>query len=463
MLVDFDNTYLDLPDRFYERTDPAGFDDPTMIRANGDLARRLGIDPDWLASPEGAEFAVGNRLPDGAEPVALAYAGHQFGSFVPQLGDGRALLLGDVVDGEGERFDIQLKGSGRTPFSRRGDGRAPLGPVLREYLVSEAMHALGIPTTRALAAATTGEQVRRDGLEPGAVLVRVARSHIRVGTFQYVSAREDVEALRELTTYALDRHYPELDPESPVALFDAVADRQAELVAQWQLAGFVHGVMNTDNMLVSGETIDYGPCAFMNAHDPATVFSSIDDRGRYAYQNQPGIARWNLERFAGALAKLGDDTSGLRDELQSIVDDFPDRFEEAYAERMARKLGLGEFRHDDWTLSNDLLERMHRREVDFTLAFRRLAELADPDPYVDGPRIGDIFELPAAFDDWLDRWRNRLTERDAPTAEIADSMRAANPAVVPRNYRVNAAIDDAVEEGDFGAFHTLLSVLADPY
>jgi len=463
MQVDFDNTYVGLPERFYEVCEPADFDDPQTLRVNDELARRLGFDPEWLASDDGAAFAAGNEILEGARPIAAAYAGDQFGSFVPQLGDGRAHLLGEVVDEEGQRFDIQLKGSGRTKFSRRGDGRAPMGPVLREYLVSEAMHALGIPTTRTLAAASTGEQVRRDGgLEPGAVLVRVARSHIRVGTFQYFAARDDVEALRELTAYAIDRHYPELDDDSPAALFDRVAQRQAELVAQWQLVGFIHGVMNTDNTLLSGETIDYGPCAFMNAYDPATVYSSIDRRGRYAFQNQPGIAQWNLSRFAGALMKMADDESSLDEEFERVLEEFPGRFEAAFQKGFGRKLGLGEFRDEDAELVDDLLELMELHEVDFTLTFRRLAELADPDPAA-GPKVGEVFALPGAFDGWLDRWRSRLRERELPASEIAESMRSVNPVVIPRNYRVNSAIDDAVEAGDFEAFHTLVDVLADPF
>ncbi len=464
MPVDFDNTYLDLPDRFYEECEPDPVDDPRTIRVNDALARRLGADPDWLGSQEGAEFVVGNRLPEGAEPIATAYAGDQFGNFVPQLGDGRAHLLGEVVDDDGQRFDIQLKGSGRTRFSRRGDGRAPLGPVLREYLVSEAMHALGIPTTRSLAAASTGEHVRRrEGLEPGAVLVRVARSHIRVGTFQYFAARDDAEAIRELTAYTIDRHYPKLDPDSPAALFDAVAERQAELVARWQSVGFIHGVMNTDNTLVSGETIDYGPCAFMNAYDPETVYSSIDERGRYAFRNQPGIAGWNLSRFAGALMAGADDDSSMHSDLEDILDEFPRRFREAYERRMGQKLGLAQFREDDEQLLADLLDLMELHEADWTLTFRRLTELANPTPGADRPRVGDFFALPDAFDDWLDRWRARLAERRAPSEEIAESMRTVNPAVIPRNHHVNAAIDDAVEQSDFQAFDTLCNLLADPY
>jgi len=462
MKPDFDNTYVDLPDRFYEACEPADFDDPETIRVNEKLARRLGFDPEWLASEEGADVVVGNHLLGGSRPIATAYAGDQFGSFVPQLGDGRAHMLGEVIDDDGERFDLQLKGSGRTAFSRRGDGRAPLGPVLREYLVSEAMHALGIPTTRSLAAASTGEKVRRDGgLEPGAILVRVARSHIRVGTFQYFAARDDVEALCELTSYAGDRHDPELESDSPAALFESVARRQTRLVAQWQSVGFIHGVMNTDNMLVSGETIDYGPCAFMNAYDPETVYSSIDRRGRYAFGNQPGIARWNLSRFAGALLKMADDEDTMKSEMEGVLEEFPDLFKEAYENQMGRKLGWADFREEDSELLADLLELMELHEIDWTLAFRRLTELADPD--TDRRGVGDFFSFPDAFDGWLERWRSRLRERNASSAEIAASMRDENPAVIPRNHHVNAAIDDAVEAGEFDEFHTLVDILTDPF
>lgn len=464
MTIEFDNTYVELPDRFYAHQKPVPVDDPELIRFNKELAERLGIDVEWLDSEAGARFATGNQVPEGADPIALAYAGHQFGNFVPQLGDGRAVLLGEVVDTDGQRFDIQLKGSGQTRFSRRGDGRAPLGPVLREYLISEAMHALNIPTTRALAAASTGEQVRRqNGPEPGGVFVRVAASHIRVGTFQYFANRGDDEALQTLLSYAIDRHYPQLDEASPVALLDAVARRQARLVALWQKTGFIHGVMNTDNTTISGETIDYGPCAFMNEYDPETVYSSIDRHGRYAFGNQPGIAQWNLSRFAEALLVLADDEASMAAEMEEVIEDFPGHFQEAYQEGMGEKLGLGSFESDDEALLVDLLELMENEAVDYTSTFRRLTELADPTPETDKARIGDSFSLPLAFDDWLDRWRQRLAERDAPSKQIAASMRAVNPAVIPRNHRVNAAIADAVERDDFDAFHNLVDVLTSPF
>ena len=304
--VPFDNSYARLPDRFYARLDPTPVRKPRLIRVNEALARDMGLDPDWLSSGEGVEMLAGNRVPDGADPIAMAYAGHQFGTWVPQLGDGRAILLGEVIGRDGVRRDIQLKGAGQTPFSRMGDGRAWLGPVLREYIVSEGMAALGVPTTRALAAVTTGEQVAREQLFPGAVLARVARSHVRVGTFQFFAARKDTEALKVLADYVIGRHYPEAaeSGEPYRALLDAVIAVQAKLIAQWQLAGFIHGVMNTDNMSVAGETIDYGPCAFMDAYHPQTVYSSIDHMGRYAYVNQPGIAQWNLAVLAHGLLPL---------------------------------------------------------------------------------------------------------------------------------------------------------------
>jgi uncharacterized protein YdiU (UPF0061 family) len=463
MYPEFEHTYVNLNEDLYAECDPEPVSDPESIVVNHELAEQLGFDPDWLVSKEGAEFAVGNRILDGSRPVATAYAGDQYGQFQHQLGDGRAHLLGEVVDEDGQRFDIQLKGSGQTPFSRNGDGRAPLGPVLREYLVSEAMHAMGIPTTRSLAAATTGESVHRDGQrKPGAVLVRVARSHIRVGTFQYFAARGNTEALRDLTIHTAERHYPELESTDPVELFEGVVKRQARLVARWQLVGFVHGVMNTDNILLSGETIDYGPCAFMNEYDPNTVFSSIDRYGRYAYKEQPSIARWNLQRFAGALMTLAGEGSEVEAEFKAILEDFMDRFQTAYNEGMADKLGLDEFRADD-ELADDLLSLLDENDVDFTLAFRRLTELAKPDSEPADDIVSDFFRLPEVFDDWLDRWQQRLDEQERSRTEIAESMSETNPVVIPRNYQVNDAIENAVEEGDYEKFHDLTEILTRPF
>ena len=341
--VPFDNSYARLPERFFARVRPAVMPTPRLIRLNDALARHLGLNPEWLASPEGVAVLAGQKVPDGAEPIAMAYAGHQFGSFVAQLGDGRAILLGEVVDRDGIRRDIQLKGSGRTPFSRGGDGRATLGPVLREYVVSEAMAAMGIPTTRALAAVTTGETVRREKELPGAVLTRIAASHIRIGTCQFFAARGDLDALRLLLNHVISRHYPEVaKAERPaLALLQEVIARQARLVAQWLLIGFIHGVMNTDNMSIAGETIDYGPCAFMDAYDPATVFSAIDEQGRYAYRNQPGIALWNLTRLAETLLPfLLDDQDKAVETAQQALSAFPSQFDTKFNAGLRRKLGL---------------------------------------------------------------------------------------------------------------------------
>src|SRR3954471_21037814 len=375
----FQNTYSALPATFFARVAPTPVAAPRLIKLNRALAVHLGLDPDMLENPEGAEILAGKRLPDGADPIAMAYAGHQFGQFVPQLGDGRAILLGEVIDRDGIRRDIQLKGSGPTPFSRRGDGRAALGPVLREYIVSEAMFALGIPTTRSLAAVITGENVMRETMLPGAVLTRVASSHIRVGTFQFFAVRRDTDAIRRLADHVIARHYPDLAKAGQPyhALLEAVIARQAELVARWLLVGFIHGVMNTDNTSVAGDTIDYGPCAFMDNYDPATVFSSIDEMGRYAYGNQPRIALWNLTRFAECLLPLlSDDQEKAIAEAQSALEKFAEKFDAAYQAGLRRKLGLFTARDDDPELANDLLKTMAENQADFTLTFRRLSEAA---------------------------------------------------------------------------------------
>jgi protein adenylyltransferase len=462
--VSFDNTYARLPERFYARLDPTPVAAPGLVRVNAALAERLGLDPVALSSPEGVAVLAGNRVPEGAEPIALAYAGHQFGQFVPQLGDGRAILLGEVVGRDGARRDIQLKGSGRTPFSRRGDGRAALGPVLREYVVSEAMAALGVPTTRALAAVTTGERVLRERPLPGAVLTRVAASHIRVGTFQYFAARGDTEAVRTLADYAIVRHYPEATrAEHPHRAFlEAVAARQAELVAQWLLVGFIHGVMNTDNMAISGETIDFGPCAFMDAYDPAQVFSSIDSFGRYAYANQPRVAHWNLARLAETLLPLlGEDDGAAVTAAEAALAAFGPRFEAAYLGGLRRKIGLATEREGDTTLAQDWLTCMAKSGADFTLSFRRLCDAA-AGPEGDAA-VRALFADAGAYDEWAARWRRRLAEEPlAPEARRA-TMRAVNPAFIPRNHRVEATLDAAVTRQDFGPFDELLEVLSRPY
>src|ERR1700761_3078797 len=373
----FQNSYAALPANFFARVNPTPVTAPRLIKLNRALAEQLGLDPDRLDSPEGAEILSGKRVPDGADPIAMAYAGHQFGNFVPQLGDGRAILLGEVIDKDGVRRDIQLKGSGPTPFSRRGDGRAALGPVLREYIVSEAMFALGVPTTRSLAAVTSGENGIREPIWPGAVLPGVVSSHIRVGTFQYFAARQDTDALRRLADHVIARHYPDLaGADRPHhALLAGVVARQAELVARWLHIGFIHGVMNTDNTSISGETIDYGPCAFMDHYDPAQGFSSIDEMGRYAYANQPRIALWNLTRLAECLLPLmSDDQDEAIADAQDILGAFPEKFTAAYQAGLRNKIGLFTARDGDEALVQDLLDAMARGKADFTLTLRRLAD-----------------------------------------------------------------------------------------
>lgn len=461
MTFAFDNSYARLPSRFYARQSPVPVERPRMLRLNLALAEALGLDREWLESPEGVAVLAGNTVPEGAEPLALAYAGHQFGNFVPQLGDGRAILLGEVLDPQGTRFDIQLKGSGPTPFSRNGDGRAWLGPVLREYILGDAMHALGIPTTRALAAVETGEPVYRESVLPGAVLTRVARSHVRIGTFEYFAARGDTDAIRTLADYVIDRHYPEVrDRERPYrALLDAVIGRQANLIAQWLGVGFIHGVMNTDNMSIAGETIDYGPCAFMDAYHPGTVYSSIDRGGRYAYGNQPRIANWNLSRLAEALIPIIDpDPKRALEEAQAAIDAFPRSFEAAYGIRFRAKLGLIEAQAGDPDLLEALLQTMAESQADYTNSFRALCDAAD------GDGEGFFAELghSAAATEWLARWRQRLEQESIDPATRAERMRQANPVVIPRNHRVEAALQAAVE-GDLAPLDTLMGVLAFPF
>jgi uncharacterized protein YdiU (UPF0061 family) len=440
---------------------------PRLVRLNVELARDLGLDPDVLASAHGAEILAGNRVAEGSEPLAQAYAGHQFGYFVPQLGDGRAILLGEVIARDGARYDVQLKGSGPTPFSRRGDGRAALGPVLREYIVSEAMAALGVPTTRALAAVTTGEPVFRETPLPGAVLTRVAASHIRVGTFQYFAARGDTEAIRTLADYAIARHYPEAAlAEQPFrALLDGVIARQARLVARWMLLGFIHGVMNTDNTSISGETIDYGPCAFMEAYDPATVFSSIDRQGRYAYCNQPAAAHWNLTRLAEALLPVLLQETGSEEAAMASANEalaaFVPQFETARYAGLRRKLGLITERVGDAKLAEDLLERMSANQADFTLTFRRLCDAAEGPQGDAGVRA--LFTSPDDFDSWASAWRRRLIEESHSAQARAAAMRSANPVFIPRNHLVEAALDAAVQRDDFHPFEELLDVVSRPY
>ena len=464
----FDNSYARLPDRFYARLDPTPVAAPRLLKLNEALAADLGLDPQALATPEGVAMLAGNAVPAGAAPLAQAYAGHQFGGWVPQLGDGRAILLGEVVAPEGSglagrRFDIQLKGAGRTPYSRMGDGRAWLGPVIREYVVSEAMAALGIPTTRALAAVATGETVLREAPLPGAVLTRVASSHIRVGTFQFFAARRDREALELLTAHALARHYPDrAGADVPaLALLEAAVAAQARLVTRWMHVGFVHGVMNTDNMAVSGETIDYGPCAFMDAYHPETVFSSIDSFGRYAYVNQPQIAVWNMAQLASALLPLIDaDERRAVEAATGAVHGFAPVYEAAWEEVFLAKIGLARREEGDAGLAQDLLTRMAGNGADFTRTFRALSELGD-DPAGDEPARAE-FADPTEFDRWAEGWRARLAREGRSAAERQAAMRAANPAFIPRNHRVEQAIAAAVA-GDMAPFERLVAVLARPF
>ncbi len=459
----FDNTYARLPARFHARVDPTRVAAPRLIRLNAGLADCLGLNPAELSSEEGTQILSGNRLPEDAQPIATAYAGHQFGGFAPQLGDGRAILLGEVVGRDGVRRDIQLKGSGETPFSRRGDGRAALGPVLREYVVSEAMWALGVPTTRALAAVTTGETVVRETLLPGAVLARVASSHIRVGTFQYFAARGDTEGVRLLANYVIARHYPEgAEASNPFrALLDAVVARQADLISRWLLIGFIHGVMNTDNCSIAGETIDYGPCAFMDAYDPAAVFSSIDEGGRYAYGNQPRIAQWNLARLAETLLPLlADGEEAALASAHEALAAFGPRFEARYFGGLRGKIGLATDWEGDDALARDLLRLMAEQGADFTLTFRALSDMAGGEGEA---AARALFTDLVAFDAWAARWRERIArEPGAPETHRA-AMRAVNPAFIPRNHQIQAVIEAATDRKDYAPFADLLAVLSRPY
>lgn len=461
--IAFDNSYTRMPERFYARQAPVPVEKPGPIRVNHALAAELGIDLAWLDSEAATQVVAGNALPPGAEPIATVYAGHQFGGYNPQLGDGRATLLGEVVSPAGQRFDLQLKGAGPTPYSRGGDGRSPVGPVLREYILCEAMHTLGVPTTRALAAVTTGEIVPRDRFLPGAVLARVASSHIRIGTFEYFAAKRDDEALQLLADHVIERHYPNVrDSDNPtLALLETVITRQAQLVAQWQLLGFIHGVMNTDNMLICGETIDYGPCAFMDAFNPEQVFSSIDHGGRYAYRNQPGIAHWNLSRLAQAMLPiLHEDKEQAIALAQQAVDAFPQKFLHANTLGMAEKLGLEAIGTADTALVEDLWQLLAQLELDFTLAFRRLADLAHEETT---KGVADLLAFPGEMQPWLDRWRERLAQESRHPAERQTRMYRANPVFIPRNHLVEAAIAAATDRDDLSVFNQLVDVLKNPH
>ncbi len=467
----FDNSYARLPERFYARLDPTPVANPRLVCLNDMLAIELGLDPRLLASAGGVSELAGSQVPAGAEPLAMAYAGHQFGNFVPQLGDGRALLLGEVIDRHGGRRDIQLKGAGPTPFSRRGDGRAALGPALREFIVSEAMAALGIPTTRSLAVVATGEAVMRERPLPGAVLTRVARSHVRVGTFQYFAARGDVDGLRLLADHVIARHYPEAAtaPQPYRALLDAVISRTARLVADWQSVGFIHGVMNTDNMSVVGDTIDYGPCAFMDSFHPGTVFSSIDASGRYAYGNQPQIAHWNMARLAETMLPLLDPDPAVSMEIAlELLARFGELFQAAWDEAFRRKLGLAVAREDDRALANGLLTCMAEQQADFTLTFRLLSEAGANGSVPDAGSgqaegaLRRLFADPASLDGWLQAWRLRIGSETMEPGDRRRRMLAVNPAYIARNHRVEAALA-AATDGDQGPLDELVAVLRRPF
>ncbi len=460
----WDNSYAERLPGFYVCCAPMVVQSPDLLQFNRPLAEELGLPTGDLSSSRIAQVFSGQEMLSGAQPLAQAYAGHQFGGFVPQLGDGRALLLGEVIDCHGQRRDIALKGSGPTPFSRGGDGKAAVGPVLREYLVGEAMHALGIPTTRALAAVGTGETVMRTSPLPGAILTRVAASHIRVGTFEYFAARRRYDQVRELADYVIGRHDPDLtgEPDRYLLLLKTVAERQAALVAHWMLVGFIHGVMNTDNMAVSGETIDYGPCAFMESYSPHAVFSSIDTGGRYAYGNQPMIARWNLARFAETLLPLFGDTEPDRAVTYAtdVINEFMPRYEALWLSGARAKLGLTNSAVDDDmdnVLAHDWLDLLEQHAVDFTLAWRRLADAAEGNAEL----LEALFPSAEALRPWLERWRRRLGQQPAPAT--AESMRGVNPIYTPRNHLVEQALTEASDHADLTLFERLLDVIANPY
>jgi len=452
----FDHSYARLPDALFTRIEPAPVRSPASVIVNRALAEPLGLDADELASPLGAAWLAGNVLPPGAEPIAQAYAGHQFGHFA-MLGDGRAVLLGELLAPDGRRYDLQLKGSGRTPYSRSGDGRAALGPMLREYVIGEAMHALGIPTTRALAVVRTGERIYRETPLAGAVLARVAASHIRVGTFQYAAALREPGVLDALLDHTIERHYPALAgvPRRALALLQEVIDRQCDLVLGWMRVGFIHGVMNTDNMTLSGETIDYGPCAFMDAYDPATTFSSIDHQGRYAFARQAPIAAWNLARLAEAMLGLIDEDEARAIELaQAALGRFEERFREGWLDMMRGKLGLRAREAGDADLAADLLSWMHDARADYTTTFRGLSDGFAPDE----ARAADPGLLR-----WQDRWRDRIAREDGGAEAALVRMRGFNPVYVPRNHRVEDALAAATERDDMAPLHALLEAVTRPF
>lgn len=452
----FDNSYARLPEAFFTNFNPTPVRSPKLVIFNSPLAISLGLTDQTLQSNHGVAVLAGNQIPESASPLAQAYAGHQFGHF-NMLGDGRAILLGEQITPQGERFDIQFKGPGRTPYSRGGDGRAGLGPMLREYIISEAMHALGIPTTRSLAVVTTGESVIRETEQPGAILTRVAASHLRVGTFQYAANMGTVEELRALADYTIERHYPEVkaDDNRYLSLLRKVIKRQAELIAKWQLVGFIHGVMNTDNMTISGETIDYGPCAFMDVYDPATVFSSIDREGRYAYGNQPYMGGWNLARFAESLlALLQEDQEQAVELAQEAISEFNKLYHKNWFAGMRAKLGIFNEEEQDESLIEDLLSMMQKNRADYTNTFRALTFDKHEDTGLSGTD---------EFKQWNEKWQTRLSTQEESKTSSLELMRNSNPAVIPRNHRVEEALVAAVKDGDYSVMERLLKALSNPY
>ncbi len=477
MKIQFDNSYARLPEDFYSKTNPSPVKSPELIKFNTELAKELGltgVNPDSL---EALNVFSGNDIAEGSEPISMAYAGHQFGGFSPRLGDGRAVLLGEIVAPNNTRYDFQLKGSGHTPWSRGGDGRSALGPVLREYLVSEAMAKLGVPTTRALAAVTTGEEVARNTLVPGGILTRIAKGFVRVGTFQYFSSQGNQEAIKRLADYEIDRHYPDAkNTDNPyIAFFKLVVDAQAKLIAKWMSLGFIHGVMNTDNMSIAGETIDYGPCAFMDEFSHSRVYSSIDHQARYAYGNQPKIGQWNLVRLAETLLPLfiGKEIDETReatdDEAQAVVkiaEDILSNYSELYhqywLENMRKKLGLSESHEGDAELINDLLNIMESNQADFTLTFYYLSQVDQSEQARALFSQADSSDS-AGFDEWVVKWQERLKEESSNEEKYSAIMQTVNPVYIPRNHQIEAAIRAAEDNNDFSVFHALHEVLENPF
>ncbi len=458
--IQFDNSYARLADNFFSKTRPASVKKPELIKLNTELAKKMGLTD---LNADALQYFAGNKVFKGSEPIAMAYAGHQFGGFSPQLGDGRAILLGEVISPDGVRYDIQLKGSGRTPWSRGGDGRSALGPVMREYLVSEAMAKLGVPTTRALAAVTTGEEVARNSLVPGGILTRVATGFIRVGTFQYFASKGNLEAVRQLADYEIERHYSQAkEAENPYAAFlAAVVDRQAKLIAQWMSFGFIHGVMNTDNMSIVGETIDYGPCAFMDEFEHNRVYSSIDRNGRYAYTNQPQIGQWNLTRLAETLLPfLAENGTAAVTIAQDILNNYADLYKSYWLAAIQRKLGLSESMENDTALIGELLDIMQSNKADFTLTFYHLSQLDDAEHL---GKTRDLFSNPLEFDGWAKKWQQRLAQETLSDGEHQAIMQTVNPVYIPRNHQIEAAIRAGEDHNDFSVFHALHEVLQNPY